>query len=152
MNSIKFKKLNSDAIIPSYKTSGAAGMDICSLVDATIRPGHVEVISTGLSAEIPEGYELQVRSRSGLAMQRMVVVNSPGTIDSDYRGEIKIIITYLRGPDYPFETVGNAFNLYKGDRIAQLVLAKVDKLPIEEVEELSETERGEGGLGSTGLQ
>lgn len=141
---LKFKKLNDKAIIPSYQTTGAAGMDISALLDEPLRinPGRRNVVPTGISAEIPDGYELQLRPRSGLAVKGLTVLNSPGTIDSDYRGEIKVILIN-HGLEH--------FMVESGMRIGQLVLAKVDRLPIEEVADLSETDRGEGGFGSTGV-
>jgi dUTP pyrophosphatase len=128
--------------IPSYSTPGAAGMDICAASDGYVMDGVATVIQTGFAVEVPPGYELQVRSRSGLAAKHAVLVlNSPGTIDEDYRGEIMVIMG-VTGP--------RLFTYSKGDRIAQLVLAPVTKAIVTEVEELSSTLRGEGGLGSTG--
>lgn len=146
--SLKFRRIHKDAVTPVYKTAGAAGMDVAAVFDdgftqAYIQPGATGVICTGLEVEIPDGYEIQVRSRSGLAANHGVcVLNAPGTIDSDYRGEIKVIL---------HNTSGRTFMINTGDRIAQLVLAKVERLEIEEADQLSATERGAGGLGSTGV-
>lgn len=128
--------------LPAYATPGAAGIDICSAEDATIFAGERQLVSTGFAVEIPEGYELQVRPRSGLAAKfGVTVLNAPGTIDSDYRGEIKVNL--INHGDRPAD-------IARGDRIAQLVLAQAPQAVIEEREELSETERGAGGWGSTG--
>lgn len=139
---IIFKKLVDNAIIPEYKTAGAAGMDISSIEEKVLNGQGREMISTGLSVEIPEGYEIQVRPRSGLAAKHgITVLNTPGTIDSDYRGEIKVILYNTTIYDYKVEV---------GERIAQLVVAKVERPNIIIGEILSETERGEGGFGHTG--
>lgn len=139
---IYFSKLHKDAQIPQYKTAGAAGMDLTSVQATCLYPNERKVISTGLAMEMPMGYEAQVRPRSGLAANEGVtVLNTPGTIDSDYRGEIKIILINL----------GQApFWVNVGDRIAQLVIAPVTQAEVEVTQDLSQTERGEGGLGSTG--
>ncbi len=128
--------------LPKYARHGDAGMDICAAEDDMISPFNWTAVSTGLYVEIPEGYEIQIRSRSGLAFKYGVsVLNSPGTIDSGYRGEIKVI---LKNNDY------RRYNIKKGERIAQMVVAPVITATFIEVAELSDTERGEGGLGSTG--
>lgn len=128
---------------PVYKTAGAAGCDLTSSVNVSIGPGNRVVVPTGLSLEIPEGYEAQVRSRSGLAANDGVfVLNSPGTIDSDYRGEVKVIL---------FNTSSSTFNVRKGDRIAQLVFSQVIQATFQASQELGDTQRGAGGFGSTGL-
>lgn len=128
--------------LPAYATAGAAGMDVLSAESVTIRPGQRHAVATGLAVAIPENYEIQVRPRSGLAFKHGITVpNTPGTIDSDYRGELKVILIN-HGPD--------DFAIARGDRIAQLVLAPVTQAKWEEVEELDETNRGEGGFGSTG--
>lgn len=139
---IMFKKLVPNAEIPAYQTEGAAGFDLKCTEDVQLKNGEVSLVSTGLSVEIPQGYELQIRARSGLAAKKGVfLVNGIGTIDSDYRGEIKIILsTCSRVP----------VNLASGERVAQGVLAKVDRAEILEVQELSDTARGAGGFGSTG--
>jgi len=141
-NVIKIKKLNEDAIIPKYQTTGAAGFDLHSVEEVTITPGNQKMICIGIAVEIPLNTELQIRPRSGLAASNMLsITNSPGTLDSDYRGEIKVI---LINHDI------KSFKVMKGDRIAQAVLSPVIQGDIIEVEELSETVRGVGGHGSTG--
>lgn len=133
------------AIIPEYKTAGAAGADLCALLDSplTISSGKFAMVPTGLFFEIPEGYEVQVRPRSGLAAKNGVtVLNTPGTIDSDYRGEIKVILINLGSAD---------FTINSGDRIAQMIVAPVTQAKFEITDSLSETERGTGGFGSTGV-
>jgi dUTP pyrophosphatase len=128
--------------LPAYATSGAAGMDVVSAESVTIAPGARHAVATGLAMAIPAGYEIQVRPRSGLALKHGITVpNTPGTIDSDYRGELKVILINL-GLE-PFVIV-------RGDRVAQLVLAPVVQAAWSEVAELDATERGEGGFGSTG--
>ena len=141
---IRIKKLNENASTPSYETSEAAGFDLRSSHAGYIPPNDVMLVGTGIAMEIPEGYELQIRPRSGLALKNKVtVLNSPGTVDSDYRGEIKVII--INHGTYPF-----TFTV--GQRIAQAVLMKLPERPIfYETQELSNTERGEGGFGSTGV-
>lgn len=128
--------------LPAYATSGAAGMDVVSAEDVTIAPGARHAVATGLALAIPRGYEVQVRPRSGLALKHGITVpNTPGTIDSDYRGEVKVIlINHGKEP----------FAIQRGDRVAQLVLAPVVLAAWEEVTELDATDRGEGGFGSTG--
>lgn len=146
MNKITVKCVASKgAIVPEYKTTGAAGADLYAFLNSpvTILPGKSAMIPTGLFFEIPEGYEIQVRPRSGLAAKNGVtVLNTPGTIDSDYRGEICIILINLGEKDF---TVNN------GDRIAQMVIAPVIQADFSIVNELSQTERGSGGFGSTGV-
>lgn len=128
--------------LPAYATNGAAGMDVVSAETITISPGARHAVGTGLALAIPPGFEVQVRPRSGLALKHGISVpNTPGTIDSDYRGELKVILIN-HGPE-PFE-------VRRGDRIAQLVLAPVIRASWLEVDELDETARGEGGFGSTG--
>jgi len=128
--------------LPKYARQGDAGMDICAAEDDFLAPFNWKAVSTGLFVEIPEGYEIQIRSRSGLAFKYGVsVLNSPGTIDSGYRGEIKVI---LKNSDH------RRYNIQKGERIAQMVVAPVTAAFLTEVSELSDSERGEGGLGSTG--
>lgn len=128
--------------LPAYATSGAAGMDVVSAEDVVIAPGARHAVATGLAVAIPEGYEIQVRPRSGLALKHGITVpNTPGTIDSDYRGEMKVILINLG--DEPF-------TVQRGDRVAQLVLAPVVQAAWDEVAELDATERGAGGFGSTG--
>lgn len=130
--------------LPRYQTAQAAGLDLCADIDAdvTLAPFERRAIPTGLSLEIPPGYEGQVRSRSGLALKHGVMcLNSPGTIDADYRGEVQVILANLS--QVPF-------SLHRGDRIAQLVVAPVTHAELVEVEVLSQTDRGSGGFGSTG--
>jgi len=147
MNTINIKCVAQEgAIIPEYKTAGAAGADICAFVSepVTIPAGKYAMVPTGLFFEIPMGYEVQIRPRSGLAAKNGVtVLNTPGTIDSDYRGEIKIILINLGDKD---------FVINNGDRVAQMVIAPVTQGTFEIVKELSETERGAGGFGSTGVK
>ena len=128
--------------LPGYATGGAAGMDVLSAEDVSLAPGARHAVATGLALAIPAGFEVQVRPRSGLALKHGITVpNTPGTIDSDYRGELKVILIN-HGSD-PFE-------VRRGDRIAQLVLAPVTRAVWQTVKELDETARGEGGFGSTG--
>ena len=132
----------SDNPLPKYARDGDAGMDICAAEDDFLAPFNWKAISTGLYVEIPEGYEIQIRSRSGLAFKHGVsVLNSPGTIDSGYRGEIQVI---LKNSDH------RRYDIKNGERIAQMVVSEFTKASLTEVAELSDTERGEGGLGSTG--
>ncbi|MEO1924341.1 MAG: dUTP diphosphatase [Nautiliaceae bacterium] len=139
---LKIKKLNNEAVIPAYQTKEAAGFDLHSIEDVILNPGERKLIGTGLAFEIEKGYEVQIRPRSGLAFKHgITVLNSPGTIDSDYRGEIKVLLINLG--DEPFE-------IKCGERIAQAVVSPVIQAEIEEVRELSDTERGSGGFGSTG--
>lgn len=128
--------------LPAYATGGAAGMDVLAAEAVVLEPGARHAVATGLALAIPEGYEVQVRPRSGLAVRHGITLgNAPGTIDSDYRGELKIIL--INHGD-------EAFAIERGDRIAQLVLAPVVRARWEEVSELDETGRGAGGFGSTG--
>ena len=128
--------------LPAYATAGAAGMDVVAAEDSVIAPGARHAVATGFALAIPQGYEIQVRPRSGLALKYGITVpNTPGTIDSDYRGELKVILINHGSED---------FAIARGDRIAQLVLAPVTQAVWSEVEELDETERGSGGFGSTG--
>ena len=128
--------------LPSYATHGAAGMDVVSAEDLALLPGQRHAVATGFKVAIPEGYEIQVRPRSGLALKHGITVhNTPGTIDSDYRGELKVIM---------INHGAEAFAIARGDRIAQLVLAPVTQAAWQEVQELDDTVRGEGGFGSTG--
>lgn len=148
MSQIQFKKLPhaKDLALPEYETSSAAGMDIRAALEEpiTLKPGERTLIPTGLQMALPEGYEAQIRPRSGLAIRNgITMLNSPGTIDADYRGEVKVIAINHGQED---------FVVNHGDRIAQMVIAPVVQLPIKEVSELDETDRGEGGFGSTGIQ
>lgn len=146
MNIIKIKCIKEEgATIPLYKTAGAAGADLCAKISQplTIKAGKFAMVPTGLYFEIPEGYEVQVRPRSGLAAKNGVtVLNTPGTIDSDYRGEIKVILVNLSDTD---------FVINNGDRIAQMIVAPVTQAEFIVSDKLSETERGTGGFGSTGV-
>ncbi|WP_296719588.1 dUTP diphosphatase [Erythrobacter sp.] len=141
---VEIKRLPHGAALPlpAYATSGAAGMDVVSAEEVTIAPGERHAVATGLAVAIPAGYEIQVRPRSGLALKHGITVpNTPGTIDSDYRGELKVILINLGS---------EPFAIARGDRVAQLVLAPVVQAAWDEVAELDATERGEGGFGSTG--
>jgi len=140
---IKIKKLHPDAIMPHYAHDGDAGMDVYSVEDITIMHKKRELISTGLSFEIPKGFEIQIRPKSGLALKHgLTIPNTPGTLDSGYRGELKVIL--LNTGDEPYE-------VKKGEKIAQIVLARYEEAEIQEVNDLSDTQRGDGGFGSTGL-
>lgn len=132
----------SDNPLPSYAKAGDAGMDICAARNVEIEKFTKAIVPTGIYLEIPEGFECQIRSRSGLAAKHSIIVlNSPGTIDSGYRGEIKVILKNLNYKSY---------SIKKGDRVAQMVFAPVTVATFNEVIELTNSERGEGGLGSTG--
>jgi len=138
------KKLDPEVKLPSYKSKGASGMDLIAFIKdpINIKPQTSKLISTGLSVAFSENYEIQIRPRSGLAAKNNIsVLNTPGTIDSDYRGELKIII-YNHGNE--------DFVIKNGDRIAQMVLVPIVKIEFEETKDLPETIRGEGGFGSTG--
>jgi dUTP pyrophosphatase len=131
--------------LPAYATDGAAGADLCAAVESelVLEPGQRTAVPTGLVVEIPEGYEGQVRPRSGLAIKAgLTIVNAPGTIDSDYRGELKVLMVNL-GSD--------PASINRGDRIAQLLVAPVTRASFIEAEDLSVSDRGEGGFGSTGV-
>ena len=144
MIKVLVKKLNPKAELPKYKTEGSSGMDLMALIEnpITIKPQNSALIPTGLSIAIPEDTEVQIRPRSGLAAKSSIsVLNTPGTIDSDYRGEIKIIL---------FNHGKEEFTVNNKDRIAQMILMPVLKAEFEEVEELPKTIRGSGGFGSTG--
>ncbi|MBO6489386.1 MAG: dUTP diphosphatase [Pelagibacteraceae bacterium] len=143
MVKLLIKKLQKNIILPEYKTDGSSGMDLMANVEQTVKmlPGEKKIISTGIMVAIPEQYEIQIRPRSGLAAKNGIsVLNTPGTIDSDYRGEIKIILINL-GKDI--------FEIKKNDRIAQMIVCPIIKVELEEVESLPETVRGKGGFGST---
>lgn len=128
--------------LPHYATTGAAGMDVLAAEDVTLAPGMRHAVATGLSMAIPEGYEIQVRPRSGLAFKHGITVpNTPGTIDSDYRGELKVLLINHGAED---------FVIARGERVAQLVLAPVTQAQWQEVDTLDDTARGIGGFGSTG--
>jgi dUTP pyrophosphatase len=141
---VKVRRKSNEDRLPVYKTSGAAGCDVTAAMSVTIPPGGRCLVPTGLFLEVPEGYECQVRPRSGLALSHGVtVLNTPGTIDSDYRGEVGVIL---------FNTSDQPYIVAVGDRIAQLVFAPVTRVKFEEVKELTDTARGSGGFGSTGRE
>lgn len=146
MNRVGIKIISSKgAVVPCYKTEGAAGADVCALLDENVllKKGQRTIIPTGLFFEIPQGYEIQVRPRSGLAAKNGVtVLNTPGTIDSDYRGELKVILINLGDED---------FEIKSGDRIAQIIVAPVTIGNFIQTDSISVTERGSGGFGSTGV-
>ncbi len=142
---IKLKKVKKDAKIPKYMTQKSAGLDIyaCISSNITLKPGQRTLIPTGVAISLPDGYEAQIRPRSGLALNYGIIpLNTPGTIDADYRGEIKIILANLGE---------NEFTIKNGDRIAQMVINKIEKVEFVEVEELDNSLRGDGGFGSTGI-
>jgi|TARA_B110000263_G_C15199826_1_gene460096 dUTP pyrophosphatase len=144
MVKILIKRFNKNIKLPAYKTSGSSGMDIEAYIKKKIiiKAGKTEIISTGISLAIPEKYEIQIRPRSGMAAKKGIsVLNTPGTIDSDYRGEIKVILINLSK---------KPFIVKNGDRIAQIVLCPIKKSEFIEVENLNKTIRGKGGFGSTG--
>ena len=144
MIKVLIKKLSPEVKLPSYKTSGASGMDLMAFISSPIivKPNSSQLVPTGISLAFSENYEIQIRPRSGLAAKNNIsVLNTPGTIDSDYRGEIKVII-YNHG--------NKDFEIKNNDRIAQMILSPVIKMKLEETENLPETVRGEGGFGWTG--
>lgn len=145
---VKIKKLYEDSKVPQYATEGSSGVDLCAYLDSypryTLNPNESCLFPTGISMEIPVGYEGQVRPRSGLAVKHgITVLNTPGTIDADYRGEIKVCL---------YNTSPLPYVINHGDRIAQMVFAKVEKAEFEEVDELQSTDRGDGGFGHTGVK
>lgn len=176
---VKIKKLHPDAVVPKYLTPGSAGFDLVAVEDVVLEPGETKLVKTGLALELPLGYELQIRPRSGVTLKtKLRVANSPGTVDSDYRGEIGVIVDNITNPLYsifikwlswevrpPLDIKGNeievedkaglypagTYIIQKGDRIAQGVISPVVQVDFEEVDELSETKRGTGGFGSTGV-
>ena len=144
MVKVLIKKLNPLVQLPSYKTDGASGMDLIAYLEKPINlePGKSCLVSTGLSIAFPKEYEIQIRPRSGLAAKDNIsVLNTPGTIDSDYRGELKIIL---------FNHGSKNFIIHNNDRVAQMVLTPIIKIELEETNELPESVRGQGGFGSTG--
>jgi len=146
MTKILIKRLSNNIPLPKYETEGSSGMDLTANVNKfiEIQPGKSKIIPTGLALSIPKNYEIQIRPRSGLAAKNQIsVLNTPGTIDEDYRGEIKVILINLGEKKFKIE---------KGLRIAQMVLCPVIKAELEEVDELDETKRGSGGFGSTGIK
>ena len=146
MTKILIKRLSKEIALPKYETDGSSGMDLAASLSSSINiaPGQSEIIPTGLAISIPKGYEIQIRPRSGLAAKNNItVLNTPGTIDADYRGEIKVILINL----------GNRpFKVESGVRIAQMVICPIIKAQLKEVEDLDETKRGVGGFGSTGFK
>ncbi len=139
---LKIKKVADNAIIPEYQSSGASGFDLHSIESAIVRPNETRLFSTGLAMSIPDGFEAQIRPRSGLSLKTGIrIANAPGTVDSDYRGEWKVIIE---------NSSNKAVQIEEGDRIAQAVIQKVYKPKLMEVDSLDETERAEAGFGSTG--
>ena len=146
MTEILIKRLSKDVALPKYETEGSSGLDLAAHTDKQIKilPGRSEVIPTGLAVAIPKNFEIQIRPRSGLAAKSQIsVLNTPGTIDSDYRGELKVILINLSDKIFVVE---------KGLRIAQMVLCPVVKATLKEVTELENTKRGSGGFGSTGIK
>ena len=146
MIKILIKRLSKEVSLPKYETSGSSGMDLSANInsDVNIEPGDSAIIPTGLAISIPKGFEVQIRPRSGLAAkQKISVLNTPGTIDADYRGEIKVILINLND---------KVFTVEKGLRIAQMVVCPVVQAKLEEVSELNDTDRGKGGFGSTGIK
>ncbi len=146
MTEILIKRLSKNVILPKYETEGSSGLDLAANIDQQIEilPGKSEVIPTGLAVAIPKNFEVQIRPRSGLAANNQIsVLNTPGTIDADYRGELKVILINLSD---------KVFVVEKGLRIAQMVLCPVIKATLIEVTELENTERGSGGFGSTGIK
>ena len=144
MTEILIKKLSKNVNLPKYETDGSSGMDLAANNETKIEiePGKSAIIPTGLAVSIPKNFEIQIRPRSGLAAKNQIsVLNTPGTIDADYRGEIKVILINLSD---------NVFVVAKGLRIAQMVLCPVVRATLKEVETLTETKRGSGGFGSTG--
>ena len=146
MIKILIKRLSKQVSLPKYETSGSSGMDLAANIDTNINidPGKSAIIPTGLALSIPKGFEVQIRPRSGLAAkQKISVLNTPGTIDADYRGEIKVILINLGEEPFKVE---------KGLRVAQMVVCPIVQAQLKEVDDLSETERGKGGFGSTGAK
>ena len=146
MTEILIKRLSKNISLPKYETDGSSGMDLAANIENKIEiaPGKSAIIPTGLSISIPKNFEIQIRPRSGLAAKNQIsVLNTPGTIDADYRGELKVILINLSD---------KAFLIEKGLRIAQMVLCPVIKATLKEVDSLKETKRGSGGFGSTGIK
>ena len=146
MTKILIKRLSKDVSLPKYETIGSSGMDLAANITAKIKigPGETVIIPTGIALSIPKGFEVQIRPRSGIAAKNSIsVLNTPGTIDADYRGEIKVILINLSK---------NFFEVENGNRIAQMVVCPVVQAQLKEVDDLNETERGKGGFGSTGAK
>lgn len=145
MLSVKVKKLSENAVLPEYQTSGAAGMDLCACVEGsvTLAPSERKLIPTGFAMALPEGYAAFIYARSGLASKKGITLpNCVGVIDSDYRGEIKVALVNISD---------EAFTINSGDRIAQMVITRVERAELALADELSDTERAGGGFGSTGV-
>jgi len=146
MTEILIKRLSKNIILPKYETSGSSGLDLSANIKTSVKiePGETTIIPTGISVSIPKNFEIQIRPRSGLAAKNQItVLNTPGTIDADYRGEIKVILINLSKETFVVEN---------GARIAQMVMCPVIKAKLKEVDDLSKTERGKGGFGSTGTK
>ena len=146
MTEVLIKRLSKNIELPKYETNGSSGMDLSANIEKQIKiePGKTSIIPTGISVSIPKNFEIQIRSRSGLAAKSHIsVLNSPGTIDADYRGEIKVILINLGNKTFVIE---------RGARIAQMVLCPIVKAKFKEVDSLDDTDRGGGGFGSTGLR
>ena len=146
MTEVLIKRLSKNIELPKYETNGSSGMDLSANIEKQIKiePGKTSIIPTGISVSIPKNFEIQIRSRSGLAAKSQIsVLNSPGTIDADYRGELKVILINLGNKTFVVE---------KGARIAQMVLCPIVKAKFKEVDNLDYTDRGVGGFGSTGLK
>ena len=146
MTEVLIKRLSKNIPLPKYSTEGSSGLDLAANIDEQIEilPGKSKIIPTGLAVAIPKNFEIQIRPRSGLAAKNQIsVLNSPGTVDADYRGELKVILINLSD---------KVFVVEKGLRIAQMVLCPVVKATLKEVTELENTERGSGGFGSTGTK
>tara|TARA_B100000900_G_C19975070_1_gene471433 strand:- start:62 stop:502 length:441 start_codon:yes stop_codon:yes gene_type:complete len=146
MTEILIKRLSREVPLPKYETDGSSGLDLAAYIEKNIeiKPGKSEIIPTGLAVAIPKDFEIQIRPRSGLAAKNQIsVLNTPGTIDADYRGELKVILINLSNKSFIVE---------KGLRIAQMVLCPVVKANLKEVESLEDTKRGSGGFGSTGVK
>lgn len=169
---VKVKQLNEDAVIPTYAKRGDAGFDLYAVEDVIIEPGETELVKTGLAFEIPEGYEMQIRPRSGVSLKtKLRVANAPGTIDSGYRGEVGVIVDNIVTPSERFQdrafvargidgkvfedsppVLHDTYIVRKGDRIAQGVIAPVTRANFDLTETLDDSERGSGGYGSTGVR
>ena len=146
MTEVLIKRLSKNIELPKYETNGSSGMDLSANIDKQIKiePGKTSIVPTGISVSIPKNFEIQIRSRSGLAAKSQIsVLNSPGTIDADYRGELKVILINLGNKTFVVE---------KGTRIAQMVLCPIVKVKFKEVDNLDDTDRGAGGFGSTVLK
>ncbi|WP_075533813.1 dUTP diphosphatase [Candidatus Pelagibacter communis] len=146
MTEVLIKRLSKNIELPKYETNGSSGMDLSANIEKQIKiePGKTSIVPTGISVSIPKNFEIQIRSRSGLAAKSQIsVLNSPGTIDADYRGELKVILINLGNKTFVIE---------KGARIAQMVLCPIVKAKFKEVDNLDDTKRGAGGFGSTGLK